>query len=311
MTTNANFDTLLSTTLNNYQKRLTDNIFTARPLTKWLSDKGRMRMDDGGVKIIEPIIMAQNSTVGSYSGYVTISLTAQTGITAAEYDWKQLAGSIAISGIEEAQNSGDSRVLNLLEAKIMQLEMSLQEKLNTMFFANGTGNSGKDWNGLENLVTSTTGTVGNINRATATWWQAKVTALGGALTQAAMTTMWNNCSIGNDTPDGIFTTQALFEKYEALLTPNLRYTDTDLAKAGFQNLIFKTAPVLWDVHNPAGIVYFLNSKYLTLVGHKDRWFEQTAFVRPENMDARYALITAYGNLTLRNSAKQGKITGAT
>lgn len=307
---NANFDTLLSTTLNKYQKRLTDNIFTARPLTKWLTDKGRMRMDDGGVKIIEPLIHATNGTVGSYSGYDTISLTPQTGITAAEFAWKQLAGSVAISGIEEAQNAGESRVLNLLEAKIMQLEESLQEKLNQMFFANGTGNSSKDWNGLENIVLAT-GAVGGIDQATDAWWASKVTALGGALTQAAMTTMYNNCSVGNDVPDGIFTTQTLFEKYEGLLAPNLRYTDTDLAKAGFNNLMFKTSPVQFDVHCPAGVMYFLNSKYLTVVGHSDRWFQQTEFVRPENMDARYALVTAYGNLTVRNRSRLGKITGAT
>ena len=142
---NANFDTLLSTTLNKYQKRLTDNIFNARPLTKWLTDKSRMRMDDGGVKIIEPILYSGNSTVASYSGYDTIALTAQTGVTAAEFAWKQLAGSVAISGIEEAQNNGDSRILNLLETKIMQLEESLQDKLTTMLYADGTGNSNKDW----------------------------------------------------------------------------------------------------------------------------------------------------------------------
>jgi hypothetical protein len=58
-------------------------------------------------------------------------------------------------------------------------------------------------------------------------------------------------------------------------------------------------------------MYFLNSKYLTLVGHTGKWFAQTDFVRPENMDARYALIMCYGNLTCRNAAKQGVITDLT
>lgn len=307
---NANFNTLLSTTLNKYQKRLTDNIFNARPLTKWLTDKSRMRMDDGGVKIIEPLLYSGNSTVGTYSGYDTISLTPQTGVTAAEFDWKQLAGSIAISGIEEAQNAGESRVIHLLETKIMQLEESLQDKLTTMLYADGSGNSGKDWAGIAGYVDST-GTVGNIDPTTDTWWKSTETALGGALTLASMTTLFNTVSKGNDSPDGIFTTQALYEKYESLLQPQLRYTDTRMADVGFQNLMFKTAPVTFDVACNSGVVYFLNSKYLTLVGHSSRWFEQTQFVRPENMDARYALITAYGNLTVRNRARHGKITGAT
>ena len=83
MAGNANFDALLSTTLANYRKQLTDNVFTARPLTFFLMDKGRIRMLDGGTKIVEPLIYGQNSTVASYSGYDTLSLTAQEGLTAA------------------------------------------------------------------------------------------------------------------------------------------------------------------------------------------------------------------------------------
>ena len=309
---NPNFDALLSTTLANYRDQLTDNIFTARPLTYFLQDKGRIRMLNGGTKIVEPLIYGQNATVASYSGYDTISLTAQSGITAAEYDWKQYAASIAISGIEEAKNNGEQEIINLLEAKIMQAEESMREGFNQMFYADGTGNSGKDWNGLGNIVEAS-GTVGGINRATGgnEYWQSYEENTSEALSLAKMATAYNSVSVGNDHPDMVLTTQTLFEKYEALLQPQLRYTDTKTADAGFQNLLFKSAPVVYDEHCTAGVVYFLNSKYLTLVGHSGKWFAQTDFVRPENLDARYALIMCYGNLTCRNAAKQGKLTAKT
>jgi len=304
---------LLSTTLANYRAQLTDNVFTARPLTYFLMDKGRIRMVDGGTKIVEPLIYGQNGTVASYSGYDTISLTAQDGMSAAEYDWKQYAASIAISGIEEAKNNGEAAIINLLEAKIMQAEESMREGFNQMFFGDGTGNSGKNWNGLGNLVESGN-TVGGINSANGQgndFWRSYEENTAGALTLAQMATAYNSVSVGNDHPDMILTTQTLFEKYEALLQPQLRYTDTKTADAGFQNLLFKAAPVAYDVHCTAGVVYFLNSKYLTLVGHSGKWFQQTDFVRPENLDARYALIMCYGNLTVRNRAKQGKLTAKT
>jgi hypothetical protein len=309
---NANFDALLSTTLANYRDQLTDNIFTARPLTYFLQDKGRIRMLNGGTKIVEPLIYGESSTVKSYSGYDSISLTAQTGITAAEYDWKQYAASIAISGIEEAKNNGEQEIINLLEAKIMQAEESMREGFNRMFYADGSGNSGKDWNGLGNLVEAS-GTVGGINRATAgnEYWRSYEENTATALTLAQLSTGYNSVSVGNDHPDMVLTTQTLFEKYEALLQPQLRYTDTKTADAGFQNLLFKAAPVVYDEHCTAGVVYFLNSKYLTLVGHSGKWFSQTEFVRPEDLDARYALIMCYGNLTCRNAAKQGKLTAKT
>ena len=309
---NANFDALLSTTLANYRDQLTDNIFTARPLTYFLQDKGRIRMLNGGTKIVEPLIYGESSTVKSYSGYDSISLTAQTGITAAEYEWKQYAASIAISGIEEAKNNGEQEIINLLEAKIMQAEESMREGFNRMFYADGTGNSSKDWNGLGNLVEAS-GTVGGINRATVgnEYWKSYEENTATALTLAQLSTGYNSVSVGNDHPDMVLTTQTLFEKYEALLQPQLRYTDTRTADAGFQNLLFKAAPVVYDEHCTAGIVYFLNSKYLTLVGHSGKWFSQTEFVRPEDLDARYALIMCYGNLTCRNAAKQGKLTAKT
>ena len=312
MAGNSNFDALLSTTLANYRSTLTDNVFTARPLTFKLMEKGRIRMLNGGTKIVEPLIYGQNDTVGSYSGFDTIALTPQTGISAAEYEWKQYAASISMSGIEEAKNNGEQEIINLLEAKIMQAEESLREGFNQMFFADGTGNGGKDWNGLANLVEAT-GAVGGIDPADSgnSFWASYEENTSTALTLAQMSTAYNSVSVGNDHPDVLLTTQTLFEKYEGLLQPQLRYTDAKTADAGFQNLLFKAAPVMYDVHCPSGVFFFLNSKYITLVGHSGKWFQQTEFIRPEDLDARYALIMCYGNMTLRNRAKQGKLTAKT
>jgi hypothetical protein len=275
-------------------------------------DKGRIQTESGGTKIVEQLIYGKNSTVASYEGYEQLNLAPQDGISAAEYDWKQYGASIAISGIEEAKNNGEHAIINLLEAKIMQAEESLREGFNQMFFADGTGNSGKNWNGLGNLVESGN-TVGGINSATAgnEYWRSYEENTAGALTLLQMATAYNSTSVGNDHPDVILTTQTLFEKYESLLQPQLRYTDTKTADAGFQNLLFKSAPIMYDTHCTANVMYFLNSKYIKLVGHSDKWFSQTDFVRPENQDARFALIMCYGNLVVSNRAKQGKLTAKT
>ena len=124
-----------------------------------------------------------------------------------------------------------------------------------------------------------------------------------------MATMYNNVSVGNDQPSIIITTQAAYEAYENLLTDQIRYTDTDVADAGFQNLLFKGAPITFDDQCTAGEMLFLNTKYLRLVGHSDVWFKATPFVRPTNKDAVYSQILCYGNMTISNRARQGKITG--
>ena len=312
MAGNSNFDEILTTTLNNYVPKLTDNIFSARPLFYALTNGQTIRRISGGAKIVVPIIYGTNSTAGSYATTDTISTTAQTGISAAEYDWKQYAVTVTINGLEEAKNNGEAQIIDLLEGKIFQAQETVIENMNTMFYADGTGNSSKDMLGLAAIVDST-GTVGGINQAGSgnSFWASSETAQGGAITTAAMATMYNNVSVGNDQPTMIITTQDVYEDYEALLTDQIRYTDTDVADAGFQNLLFKGAPVIFDGACTAQTMYFLNNKYLRLVGHSDTWFKPTPFVRPTNQDAVFSQILSYGNLTCSNRARQGKLTGVT
>ena len=91
MAGNTNFDEILSTTLNNYVPKLTDNVFSARPLFYALTNGQTMRTVSGGAKIVVPVIYGKNDTAGSYAGAESIPVTGQDGISAAEYDWKQYA----------------------------------------------------------------------------------------------------------------------------------------------------------------------------------------------------------------------------
>ena len=311
---NSNFDEILSTTLKNYVPKLTDNIFSARPLVYALTNGQPIRRISGGAKIVVPVIYGTNSTAGSYSGTDTIDTTAQTGISAAEYDWKQYAATVTISGVEEAKNNGEAQIIDLLEGKIFQTQETIIENMNTMLFGNGTGNSNKDWLGLSALVGST-GSPGGIDATDAdnSWWRSAVTNQGSsAITLASMATLYNNCSVGNDQPPIGITGQNQYEAYEALLVDQIRYTDTDMADGGFQNLLFKGCPLTFDgTLAGEGKLYFLNTKYLQLVAHSDVWFKPTPFVRPTNQDAVYSQLLCYGELTTSNRARQGFMYGIT
>lgn len=315
---NANYDTILSTTLANHMPKLVDNVFSARPFVYFLKQAGQVRTISGGSKIVLPLLYGQNGTAASYSAYDTINITPQTGITSAEFNWKQYAASITISGIEEAQNNSEEQIIDLLEAKTFQAEETITEKFDQMFISSGltsnaTGNSGKDWLGLEALVKDSSSTnIGGINQATDTWWApGHKNTSAVPLTLAQMRTAYNTVSAGNDQPNVILTTRTLFEKYEDLLQPQERFMDSKTADGGFQNLLFKGAPIVYDNYVTAGDMYFLNTKYIRLVGHSDNWFKPTPFVRPNNQDARYAQILCYGELTISNRARQGVLTAKT
>ena len=311
MVANPDYDAILSTTLANYLPKLEDNIFTARPFVFFLKQADQIRTISGGTKIVLPLIHALNGTAGSYSQYDTLPTTPQDGISAAEFDWKEYAVSIAISGFEEAVNSGEEQVIDLLEAKTMQAEESVLEDWDQMFLGDGTGNGGKDWLGLETLVGQNATAVGGIDPSTDTFWRSNINTTAEVLAISRMTNMYNTCAVGNDKPNVILTSQVLFEKYESLLQPQLRYADTRTADAGFQNLLFKGAPVTYDDYVAADDMWFLNTKYLRLVGHKDVWFKPTPFVRPTNQNARYAQILCMGNLTVSNRKRQGVLQGKT
>lgn len=313
MAGNDDFDQILSTTLKNYVPKLADNVFTARPLFYALTNGQTIRRISGGAKIVVPIIYGTNSTAASYSGDEALSTTAQTGITAAEYDWKQYAATVTITGIEEAKNNGEAEIIDLLEGKVMQTEETIIQNMNEMFYGDGTGNSNKDWIGLDLIVGKPNTALGGIDPTYSgnSWWKSDEHDMDGALTVKQMGTTYNNVSVGNDQPTIVIGTQALYESYEALLEPNLRYTDTKVADAGFQNLLFKGAPVTFDGDVTAGEIFFLNTKYLRLVAHTETWFQTTPFVRPTNQDARYAQILCYGELTCSNRARQGYIHSAT
>ena len=310
---NPNFDQILATTFNNHMAKLEDNVFSARPLFHFLKQAGQIRMEDGGAKIVLPLIHALNQASGSYSDRDPLSLTVSDGISAAEYPWKQYFSTITISGREERVNNGEEQIINLLEAKVMQAEETIIENLDEMFFGDGTGNSGKDWNGLLKLVTAHPNdtTIGGINpQSNAYWASYRVTGGDAALTIPIMTTAFNTVTVGSDSPGVILTTQALYEKYESLLQPQARYTSMETADAGFQNLLFKNTPVTYDTYCTAKHVYFLNPKYLRLVGHSDAWFDTTPFIRPEDVDAKFAQILLMGELCVSNRKKQGVITNA-
>ena len=325
----VNWDDILSTTMHNYRKTLTDNIFNGRPLLNYLMSKGRVRTVDGGVSIVEPLIYAEGEA-GSYSEWQQLQITPQEGISAAQFPWRQIYATIAISGLEEAQNNGKAAAINLLEAKVMQAEETLRNRLSKQMYGTlPAPDPTKDFLSLDALIDGTTA-VGGIDPAAPGngWWKSYEVAVGAVdatgLERALSQAYHGSSDSGADRVDAIFTGQGVYEFYESTLTPQMRYTDTKTANLGFMNLLFKQTPVYWDFDCPTGVVYGINSKYVGLVLHSQRNFAQTPFSKglsgnmasanattgvASSVDARYSFITTYGNTTIRNRRRCFKLTG--
>jgi len=335
--TPAVWDEVLSTTMHNYHKTLTDNIFNQRPLLNHYMSNGRVKTLSGGYSIVEPV-MPDYGDADSYAGMGPVEVEETTTAGAAQYLWKQLYATIAISGLEEAQNSGKEQIINLLEAKIDQAEQTLKHRLNGMLFGTWAGTTpANDFLGLPVLIDDTV-EAGGIDPTTDDFWTSEV-AVGGALDgaglEAALGALYNATSdSGPDCVDAIFTNAFGFQMYEQSLTPQVRYTDTSKANLGFKNLMFKDTPIMWDRQCSGGTegaeatdsasFYGLNSKYIGLKLHKDRNFKQSSFTEnlagtaaaggagvAQGLDARISFITTFGNHVTRNRRRLFKLTGVT
>lgn len=306
---NPNYDQIFATTLAKHRSRLTDNVWKKRVFTDRLLRSGRIE-EDGGTKIVEPLIYQENGTVDTFSGWDRIDLTPQEGISAAEYLWRSFAGSVAINQDDEDMNSGSSGLIKLVKTKIEQLENSKSAVLNRMLHGDTTGiNSAKAFNSLPNLISATT-TFGGINPATSgnEFW--KSTVIDAASPTYFNSKLWANAfyqaSAGIDGPTMGMTTVELFQAYEESMLPQLRYTQNDKADARFRNLDFKGIPMFFDIDNEDGTTYFPNEKNIKLVTHSKRWMTPTGFREVPDQVGRWNLIVSKGQLVTncrRGSAK--------
>jgi len=328
-TGNVNFDALTTTTLQNHRRAIADNVVNNQAILAQLRSHGFIEERDGGRNIVEPLLYGENTTVKSYHGYDILDITPQEGITAAEYEWKQIAGAVVISGREVFQNSGSTtQLINLLETKIRQLEISMQLEVGRQLFGDGTGNNGKDITGL-NVAVEDGGAwsvYGNIDSSLAvnSWWRnqwADFTGTSYETTDGKSTegvkqlrTIVNTASRGNDRPTIIITARQVFEAHLATLSFQRRFNDSRLADLGFDNILFDGVPMIWDDDVPTDdtsssyTAFVLNANYLRFVIGKGRNFVSSPFVSPANQEAKVNHVILYANIVTNNRARQGRLT---
>lgn len=309
-----NVGELVTTTLRNRRKSLADNITNHNALFRRLNERGNVSTADGGRTILEELMYAENATVGWYSGYDILDTTLGDTMDAAEFNWKQLAGNVVISGLEgEVQNSGEERMINLLASRIRNLELSLRNTAATAVYADGTGNDGKEFGGLQLLVQddpTSSSSVGGINQATYSWWRNQTSGdvtLSSATIQGEMNSLWLATLRGTDKPDLIPADSNTYTYYEESLQSLQRFSSPDMADAGFTSLKYKTADVVYDDQCPTDHMYFLDTEYIFLRPHVNRQFVTLENRQAINQDATVTPIVYAGNMTVSNRSLQGVI----
>lgn len=274
------YDQLLTTTLMAYRKTLVDNIFKDSAFLAYLRMTDAVKKQNGGERVAIPLMYGTNSTVKTHSGYEVIDTTPQDGLTTAFYEWAEIAGSISISRKEERQNSGEGRLINLLESKIKQAEMTMREYLNSSlilgtvssatFVPNSSSSGAYGLNPLGYFFRKLNGTdptsggnVGNIAASSYSWWKSITADIGANGTQTgnsfavnvttyagmivALRRFYNYLSRGSGgAPDLFVMDQVSFETYENAMDTKIRYQNTKMADMGFDTVKLRGATCIWD-----------------------------------------------------------------
>ena len=301
------YDQISSITEKKFIPKLYDNVYDSNPLLQRSKDKFKEKID-GGERIVVPLLYAQTTASGTYSGSDTLDTTDNQVNTAAEYTWKQYYANISLSGLDELKNSGDSAVINLAKTKTKNAQKTLEDLLGT-----GVYSSGSDPKAIVGLrvMASTSNSVGGISQSTYSWWASNVDSSTTTLTIAAMQAQDTEATVNSDTPSVIMTTRTLYNSYYALLQPQQRFTDKETGKGGFTSLMFNGKPVIPDSHCPASHMFFLNEDYLHLFVHSQRDMKFEPFQKPINQDVRSAKVLWAGALGYSNNRMHAALTAVT
>lgn len=321
MAISPNLSEIVTTTLRNRSGALADNMTKNNALLTRLRARGKVKPFSGGRTIVHELNYQENSTYKRYSGYDLLNIQPSNVFTAAEYDIKQAAIAVTISGLEQLQNSGEEQIIDLLESRIENAEDTFLNNIALDIYSDGTADGGRQIGGLGLLVTSapTSGTVGGINRATWAFWRnqkfSAVTDGGAAASstniQSYMNRLYLSLIRGADKPDLIVADNNYYRLYLESLQAIQRITgSTDVASAGFESLKYMTADVVLDGAlgggAPTNSMYFLNTKYIQFRPHRDRNFAPIGDDRVSaNQDATIKLMGFAGNMTAGNLQLQG------
>lgn len=308
---------IVTTTIQSRSGVLADNMSNNIALLNRLSKKGNIKPVSGGDVILQELDYAENATYRRYSGYETLDVSPSQVFTSASYNYKQAAVAITISGLEELQNSGEERIIDLLESRIRNAERTMSNNISSDIYSDGTASGSKQIGGLQLLVSDTPSspTVGGIAAGTWSFWQ-NIAATQGTVTAntigSALPNIYVQLVRNNDVPDLIVADNNYYVSYLNSLTNIQRVTSNEMAQLGFVSLKYMNSDVVLDGGKggncPTNHMYLLNTNYLFFRPHSRRNMVPIGDDRfSVNQDAMVRLIGFAGNMTVSNRSLQGVI----
>jgi hypothetical protein len=316
-----NISDILATTIESRTRQIADNVTKNNAILMKLESKGKIKTFSGGSKILQELSFAENTNGGWYSGYDILPVGVSDVISAAEFNIKQAAVPVVISGLEMLQNAGREKMIDLLDARLSVAESTLANLISGGLYSDGSAAGGKEIDGLNAAIpavatASQADTYGGIDRGTWAFWRSKFEDAASAdptTIQGLFNDLWVQLVRGTDRPDLIMVDNIAWSTYVESLQAQQRFTSPEVGNLGFPSIKYMDADVCLDGgiggFADAGTGYFLNTDYIHYRPHANRNMVPLSPNRryATNQDAEVQILAWAGNLTCSGAQFQGRL----
>lgn len=299
--------------------KITDNVYNNNLLLFRLNSANK-KLIRGGLQLEVPLMYAEMSGGGPYSGFDQLDATPSDTIKNAAFDWRQYHQMVTIDGLTMIRTDSELAIANTIELFFDQAQMQMAEWLGRGIWSDGTDPKAID--GLEMAVddSSVAPVYGGLARASNDFWKSQVDNSTSTLSGNALQSMFGACSEGGRHPTLIVSRQEQYDRFWGLNISGQEFptgpglVNDQLAQMGFHNLLFNGVPWVVDSHVFDGpdtsnsSIVFLNEDYLYFAVASRADFHLEDFVVPHNQDVMTAKLLWAGNLMSSNVSRQGKMT---
>ena len=283
-TGSAQFNELTYVTRRAFIPKLVVQLYNSTPLMAALIANSQQA--SGGVSSVTvPVQGAQfvNAQWSDYSGSFA-QPSVQQGAYNAEFDLKLMISPVPFLGMEGAVQQ-DAAIIPLIEARMNDATNVMMDAMATALYTNTTNT--QQFIGLPAAVANS-GTYGNIDRSTYTWWKSTQYAAGSVnptrqnILQYISGTVKNGAEMPSFGVCGFGTWTLLAQDFvgqeQYVITPGGGFDgDANGPQAAFRALMVAGVPIYPDPYCPEGTVYFLNTNYISLYIHEQGSFVFTGF----------------------------------
>jgi len=287
-------ETILHAMANRSRKKLILAATLSGGIYTYLAASGKIKMEDGGPEIENPIITGSNPNVTNATYYDTVPVDQTNEFDTVLYNMTRLVGTVIMSEQEQDENQGDAVIIKILEGKLKALEHAIKKKQRTDAASLNTGSKP---NGLYNLIPSdpTTGTVGGLNLANEILFRPSAYDFNSGLDENNIEEAFDDILLDlthdDESPNVIFVGRNIFRMHRAAARDKTQISLSEtgfgkkLINLGIKGTTHQGIPLIYDEMLDPNDAFMLNDEYLSLHVLKSANMKMKNLTAPWNVDA--------------------------